>query len=370
MDQLNLHTPLCDLLGCAYPVLLTGMGGVSRADLVAAVSEAGGYGWLGMVREEPDLIRQQIQHVRAQTARPFGVNIIPGATPPELLDRQIEVLKEERVDSVCLFWGVYPDVIAALRRENIMVAYQCGDAREAESAAQAGAHMIILQGAEAGGHVKASHSWRDQIGETLRRCDVPVAVAGGIIDGRSLAGALRHGAHGAAIGTAFLMTPEANAHEYHKQRILQAGPDETVLVRDFHWNWPSDAPVRVLPNSVTRQERGNPWAAQKEVIARQEGKPVYLFSTDSPLRDCEGDMEAMALYAGTGAGALTDIKPAGERLRDIAGQARTLLDDRPETGPAMPEEASELASPPNPPCRSRVPFCAGSIRTKLIAAVF
>jgi len=73
----DLHTPLCDILGCRYPILQAGMGGVARSELVTAVTEAGGYGFLGMVRETPDLIAQEIDAVRARTDGPFGVNLIP-----------------------------------------------------------------------------------------------------------------------------------------------------------------------------------------------------------------------------------------------------------------------------------------------------
>ena len=85
----SLRTPLCDLLGCDVPILLAGMGGVSRWELVAAVANAGGYGMLGMVRESPALITEEVTALKAATARPFAVNVIPAATEPRLLDAQI-----------------------------------------------------------------------------------------------------------------------------------------------------------------------------------------------------------------------------------------------------------------------------------------
>ncbi|MDZ4311169.1 MAG: nitronate monooxygenase [Cypionkella sp.] len=85
----NLRTPVCDLLGCEHPILLAGMGGVARSELAAAVAEAGGYGILGMVRESPKLISQEIDAVRARTTKPFAVNLIPAATAPVLLARLV-----------------------------------------------------------------------------------------------------------------------------------------------------------------------------------------------------------------------------------------------------------------------------------------
>lgn len=85
-----LHTPVCDILGCVHPIVLAGMGGVARSELVPAVVEAGGYGFLGMVREPPALIRTEIDRVRARTGSPFGVNLIPHATGRALLDAEID----------------------------------------------------------------------------------------------------------------------------------------------------------------------------------------------------------------------------------------------------------------------------------------
>ena len=87
----SLHTRLCDILGCQYPVLQAGMGGVARSELVAAVAEAGGYGFLGMVREKPELIAEEIDAVRARTDGPFGVNLIPAATDQALLEAELSV---------------------------------------------------------------------------------------------------------------------------------------------------------------------------------------------------------------------------------------------------------------------------------------
>src|ERR1039457_5417069 len=94
----TLQTPICELLGCDVPVVLAGMGGVARSELVAAVSAAGGFGFLGMVREPPDLIPSEIARVRAATTRDFGVNLIPAATDPDLLKSELEVAIAEHVD--------------------------------------------------------------------------------------------------------------------------------------------------------------------------------------------------------------------------------------------------------------------------------
>ena len=117
----------------------------------------------------------------------------------------------------------------------------------------------------------------------VARVDVPVLAAGGIVDGQGLADALRWGAQGAVVGTGFLATRESFAHDYHKQRIVDAKPGETVHTQDFHLNWPKGAAVRVLPNSVTRGDRGILSAASGKSSAR---KRAGRFCCSAPIRPC------------------------------------------------------------------------------------
>ncbi len=340
-----LRTPICDLLGCDVPIVLAGMGGVARSELVAAVTTAGGFGFLGMVRESPDLIRSEIARVRAATTRDFGVNLIPAATDPDLLEAELDAVIAERVAAVMLFWDLRPDIVRQLRDSGCLVLCQVGSIREAEEAAVAGAQIIIAQGFEAGGHVRGKTKLADLVPEVVSRVDVPVLAAGGIVDGRGLAAALRWGAQGAVVGTGFLATRESFAHDYHKNRIVEAKLGETIHTDAFHINWPRGAPVRVLPNSVTRGEHDNSLCAERWIIGQEEGRPIYLFSTDSPLRDMMGDFEAMALYAGEGAGLITSIPSAAERLNAIVGEAMRVLVIAEHAGH---DEGSitELSSPP------------------------
>src|SRR5450759_1016250 len=143
-----LRTPVCELLGCDVPVVQAGMGGVARSELVAAVSKAGGFGFLGMVREPPDLIRSEIARVRVATSREFGVNLIPAATDPLLLEAELEVVIADHVAAVTLFWDLQPDVVRRLRDSGCLVLCQVGSVREAEDAVAAGAQILIAQGLE------------------------------------------------------------------------------------------------------------------------------------------------------------------------------------------------------------------------------
>ncbi|WP_322039613.1 nitronate monooxygenase [Burkholderia diffusa] len=328
-----LHRPVCDLLGCAWPIVLAGMGGVARAELASAVSAAGGFGFLGMVREPVALIRREVEQVRAATERPFGVNLIPASTPPELLDAQIDACIELRVPAVALFWDVMPDVVLRLRDAGVRVVHQVGSLDDARAAEAAGAQALIAQGREAGGHVRGDRPLAELLPEVIRATRLPVLAAGGIVDGADVAAAMALGAQGAVMGTAFIATHESFAHAYHQQRIVDAREGDTLLTDIFHINWPRGARVRVLPSSVTRGERGDPFNDERVVIGDEEGRPIYLFSTDSPLRTMTGDVEAMALYAGTGAGRIGAIESAGDLLRRIVRDAAAIVEKEATVSP-------------------------------------
>ncbi|WP_347309716.1 NAD(P)H-dependent flavin oxidoreductase [Defluviimonas sp. SAOS-178_SWC] len=330
MPDLNraapLRTPLCDLLGCDLPILLAGMGGVSRWELAAAVANAGGYAMLGMVRESPALITEEVTALKAATDRPFAVNVIPAATEPRLLDAQIGRCLDLGVPAFSFFWDVMPDVLARVKRAGCLVLHQVGTVEAARMAEDAGADVIIAQGVGAGGHVHGRSPVFALTQDILDAVTVPVAASGGLASGADLAAALSMGAAGVQYGTAFLATEESFAHPYHKARIVEATGTDTVLTDVFVLNWPKGAAVRVIANSVTEGLNGNvlghdPETLPREAIAWDGDQPRLRFSTDSPLRTTTGDLEAMALYAGTGAGAIGGIVPAAQRVTGIAAGA-------------------------------------------------
>ncbi|WP_333815097.1 NAD(P)H-dependent flavin oxidoreductase [Tabrizicola sp.] len=333
----SLRTPLCDLLGCEVPILLAGMGGVARAELAAAVARAGGYAMLGMVRESPDLIETEIAAYRAATNRPFAVNVIPSATEPGLLDRQISRCLDLGVRAFTFFWDVMPEVVARVKREGCLVLHQVGTVQAARQAEAAGADVIITQGIEAGGHVHGRIGAFALAETVLADARVPVVVSGGIGSGRGLAAALAMGAQGVQCGTAFLATEEAWAHDYHKRRVVEAEGGDTVLTDVFVLNWPKGAAVRVIGNSVTQAFGDNlmghdPDTLPREAIAEDSGQPLLRYSTDSPMRHTTGSLEEMALYAGQGAGLIRDVIPAGERLQRMVKEAADCLAALPGCG--------------------------------------
>lgn len=320
---------LCALLECRYPILQAGMGGVARAELVAAVTQAGAYGSLGMVRERPELISAEIDGVRARTERPFGVNVIPAATDPHLLEEQLAVCFEKHVHSIALFWDVHSDVIERIKSRGLLVVHQVGSVAQAQEAQRAGADLIVAQGFEAGGHVHRGVTSLVLLPQVVKVLEVPVVASGGFATGESLVAAWALGAAGIQCGTAFLATQESFAHDYHKQRVVAATEEDTVHTEIFAINWPPHAPVRVLENSVTRAQKdatpGASAATIAEPVAMDDGRPILRTSTDSPLRTTTGNLEPLALYAGQVAGQLDTLPTVQERIDSIMIAAERTL---------------------------------------------
>lgn len=326
----TLRTRVTDLLGCEYPIIQAGMGGPARSELCAAVSAAGGYGMLGMVKETPETIYAEIDGVRSRTNRSFGVNLIPFGTDPVLLDEELRACFEARVHSMTFFWDVRPDIIARAKNAGCLVLYQVAGIGDAVAAAEAGADAIICQGMEAGGHVRGTVTSLVLLPQVVAAVDVPVIGAGGFASGASLVAALALGAEGILAGTAFLATEESFAHDYHKQRLVEARSEDTVHSDVFAINWPPRSPVRTIRNSVTDRYADKlfghgPDEFPRELIAQEGSYPVYRFSTNSPLSNSTGELEALALYAGQACGMVDRVCPAGEVVRRMVDEAQHIL---------------------------------------------
>ncbi|EYD77434.1 Enoyl-[acyl-carrier-protein] reductase (FMN) [Rubellimicrobium mesophilum DSM 19309] len=307
------------------------MGGPARHELAAAVARAGGFGMLGMVRESPDLIEREVAALRTQTNRPFAVNLIPAATDRTLLRAEMDACLDLDVPAFTFFWDPVPEAIARAKAAGALVLHQVGSLQAAREAEAAGADVLIAQGVEAGGHVHGTSGALVLTEQVAREAKVPVVASGGFATGAGLVAALALGAQGIQCGTAFLATRESYAHDYHKQRLVGAGAEDTVFTDAYVINWPKGAPVRVLRNSVIdalghRLTGHDPADLPREVVATDDGRPLLRQGTDSPLRGTEGDLEAMALYAGQST-AFVDAIPSAEEVIDrIVAEAEAALD--------------------------------------------
>jgi enoyl-[acyl-carrier protein] reductase II len=186
-----MRTRLTELLGIEYPVMLAGMGGVSYSELVAAVSEAGGFGCLGASTMGNEKMAQEIAAVRAATGKPFGVDLLTAM--PGGMTEQVQLIIEGGASAFVAGLGVPSEVIAQCHDNGLLVVSMCGKVAHALRAVEAGCDIVVAQGTEAGGHTGQVASFPlipqivDAVGDR-----VPVVAAGGIFDGRGLG---RHPVH-------------------------------------------------------------------------------------------------------------------------------------------------------------------------------
>lgn len=316
---------LLQRLGVELPVFQAGMGGgLSRHELAAAVSEAGGLGTIAV--NGAAAIERELAAARRLTGRPIAVNVLlPFA-------RRDWFPAAARADVVVTFWG------KPRRRTDGAWLHQCGSVAEARAAHAAGADGVVVQGVEAGGHVRGSFPALSLL-ERVRAAlpdDYPLILAGGVAERADVAAALEAGAQAAACGTRFLLSEESRAHPGYRERLLAARG--TVLTELFGAGWP--APHRVVPNAATERwlkgdprgprinralnrmlapgARYLPGAAQLRIAAAQRPSR-RLLSPLGPTDDGpETLLDAGPLYAGETVARIGDVRPAGELVGALA----------------------------------------------------
>jgi enoyl-[acyl-carrier protein] reductase II len=235
-----LHTPLCDLLGIKYPVVLAGMGGVSMHKLVAAVSNAGGLGVIGAATLDAQGLRQEIRKTRELTDKPFAVDLL--APIPDMIRPQMQVVFDEDIKIFVAGLAVPREFIAEMHERGMIVVVMIGRVRHAVKSAEAGADVVAAQGTEAGGHT-GEVGGMALVPQVVDAVKIPVLAAGGIADGRGLVAALALGAQGAVVGTRFIATPEAQAAPQYREAILRSAEADTVRTRCY-----TGKPARTIRN--------------------------------------------------------------------------------------------------------------------------
>ena len=312
-----LHTRICDMLGIEHPIISAPMTGRATADLVAAVSAAGGFGLIGGSTSGPEWLREQIRLVRERTARPFGVGFISSAPGLEAL---VQVALEERVTAISHSFVDPTPYVATAHASGVKVLAQVQTVAGAAVAAQAQVDIIIAQGTEAGGHTgyNATLPFVPVVVDIAG--GIPVLAAGGIADGRGLAAVLMLGAEGAWIGTRFLASREAGGAIWAKTAVIHASIDDPVLTRAY--DLAQDAPFppyvggRVLRNEFTARWHGRD---DEIVVHRAELGAVVLAA------EARGDLGVAPVYAGNAAGLITTIEPAVAIMHRIVTEAEHVM---------------------------------------------
>jgi nitronate monooxygenase len=344
MSMTTFSTPLTDALGIKTPVLLAPMaGGPTTPELVAAVSDAGGFGQFGAAYLNGEAIRNMAGELQGRTNKGFGINLfIPenpvvtddetaaanaaiaeyfaqfGVAPPEQVanvmpdfDEQIAAVIESGIKLCSFHLGLGPQLaIDALKAAGVITVASVTSVAEGHEAEVAGIDFIIAQGSEAGGHRGTwLGDWEDSMTSTMsllaqltQSVSTPVIAAGGIMDGRSMAAAMTLGAVGVQMGTAFLTCPEAGVHPSYKQALLTTEDDTTTVTKTF-----SGRPARGLRNRyITEME--------------SSGAPILPFPLQNSLTGSlraaaakANDTDFMSMWCGQAA-SLSRGLPAAELI--------------------------------------------------------
>lgn len=342
------------VLGIRYPIIQAGMaGGVTTAELVAEVSEAGGLGTLGAGYMQPEKLEKQIQMIKKKTTAPFAVNVfVPGTyvKDEKLLEQmkqylgtlpvtqnehisfsedrfpsfteQMEVILKEKVPVVSFTFGVLPDRWMRRCKENgiqtIGTATSLWEAKELE---KSGVDLICAQGSEAGGH-RGSFAKKGEASSTALMAllppladhlRIPIFAAGGIMDGRGVAAALALGAQGVQMGTAFLRSKESGAAPAYK-KALRTGGRPTTMTKAVTGKW-----ARGLCNELIDKLEKAPFSVPDYPLQNNLTQGLRRIAAQKE------NAEWMSLWAGQGYEQGRDI-PAGELLKQIVKETTAVLE--------------------------------------------
>jgi enoyl-[acyl-carrier protein] reductase II len=302
---------VCDLLNIDYPIIQGGMAWLGTAELVSAVSNAGGLGVIGSGDAPTEWLRQQIKQTRERTNKPFAVNIM--MMSPFLADN-LKLVIAEKVGILTFGGGNPGGYLAGLKEAGIKVMPVVSSVALARRLERLGADAVVAEGMESGGHVGETTTMAlvPQVAGGLK---VPVIAAGGIADGRGLVAALALGAQGVQMGTRFICSEECIAHPRFKEQIIQAHDRATIVtgVSTGH-------PVRCLENKLTCQFMTMEKAGASKAELEELGKGRLSLGV------MQGDIEQGSLMAGQIAGLIKEIKPVKAIIQDIMAEAQQIID--------------------------------------------
>ena len=287
------------ILGCRYPLLQGAMGVICNPELVAAVSEAGGFGLLATAfQQDPEALKAQIAGVRKLTDKPFGANLMP-MNP--LVMTFAQILADAGVRAVTTSGGPPDALVPFLKERGVRVLHVAANVRNARKAEAAGVDAVIAEGMESGG-MQGTNGVGAMVlvPAVVDAIKLPVVAAGGIGDARGYKAAFALGAKGVQIGTRFIASTECAAHAAYKQSLVEAEETGTTLV--------GAANIRFRVVRRPELDRMNFESAEEAL------KSITTRIEDSWLR---GDLEASPLAAGQIAGLVREIKPVRDIIAEI-----------------------------------------------------
>ncbi len=317
-----LRTRITALLGIDHPVVQGGMMWVGRAELAAAVSNAGGLGIVtALTQPTPEALVREIGRCRALTDKPFGVNLtlLPSASPPPYEEYRRAII-ESGVRIVETAGNRPHEHVAAFKAQGMVVIHKCTSVRHALSAERIGVDAISIDGFECAGHPGEDDvPGLILIPAAADRLSVPILASGGFGDGRGLAAALALGADGINMGTRFCATVEAPIHPAIKQFLVRNDERDTRLI------------FRSLRNTGRVARNG-----VAEEVVRRLSDPAATYADVAPLvrgvrgRQAleTGDIEAGLIWAGQVQGLIHDVPTCEALVRRIVAEAEATIAGR------------------------------------------
>ncbi len=295
---------ITQLFNIEYPIIQGGMVWASGWRLVSAVSNAGGLGLIGAGSMYPEVLQEHIQKCKQATTKPFGVNV-PLLYPD--IDKLMGIIIEEGVKIVFTSAGNPKAWTSHLQENGITVVHVVSSLKFAIKAQDAGVDAIVAEGFEAGGH-----NGRDEtttlvlIPSVKKKVTIPVIAAGGIATGEAMLAAMILGADGVQVGSRFVASNEASSHILFKEKVINAGEGDTELtLKEL-------TPVRLLKNNFYEQVK-----EAYECNASKEQLKDLLGKGRAKQGMFEGNIEEGELEIGQVSGLITEIKPAGQIIRDM-----------------------------------------------------
>lgn len=309
-----------ELFGIRYPIVQAGMVWCSGHRLAAAVSNAGGLGLIGAGSMRPDLLREHITRARGETDRPVGVNIpLMYKYAPDFVD----ICIAEKIPVVFTSAGSPKRYTAALKAAGAVVVHVVANVSMARKCEEAGVDAVVAEGFEAGGHNGADElTTLVLVPQVADAVYIPVIAAGGIADGRAVAAALALGAEGVQVGTRFAASEESSAHPAFKQAIVEMPDTGTYLMMK------KVTPVRLIRNEFARRVQ------ELEAAGATRDQLQELLGTGRARRGMfDGDLVEGELEIGQIAGAIREILPAAQILRNIVAEYEAVRGHLPALDP-------------------------------------
>ncbi|UCG07659.1 MAG: nitronate monooxygenase [Desulfobacterales bacterium] len=312
-------TKITEMLGIEHPILSGGMQWLSRSELVAAVANAGGIGFITAESfETAEDLREDIRKTRDLTDNPFGVNLsmVPEFGRPERTLKFCDVVCEEGL-KVVETAGRNPEALMpTLKQGGVKVIHKLTSVRHALSAQRLGVDAVTMIGFGSGGHIGNDNvASFILLPKAVAALDIPVIAGGGICNGKGFLAALAMGAEAVLMGTAFLMTKECPLHDNIKNRLVETKETDTALLLTTINN-----PIRCIKNKLAEEclmieEQGASFEEIIKTVAGGRGQIAY----DS------GDPDAAPIACGQIAGLIDNIKSVKEVIDDIISEAEELL---------------------------------------------